>query len=59
MKYVISQWVNILIIGVMTFFAIPNLLGKLQSVEGFKQFENVIHLDADFIRLFTVIPEWF
>ncbi len=41
----------------MTIFAIPKLLGKPQSIEGFKQFENAIHLNADFFRIFTGISE--
>ena len=41
----------------MTFFAIPKLLGKPQSIAGFKQFENAIHLNADFFRIFTGISE--
>ncbi len=41
----------------MTFFAIPKLLGKPQSIEGFKQFENAINIDADFFRIFTGISE--
>ena len=57
MKKFITQVINIVIIGIMTFFAIPKLLGKPQSVEGFKQFENAIHIDADFFRLFTGISE--
>jgi len=57
MKIIINQGINIVIIGVMTFFAIPKLLGKPQSIEGFKQFENAIHLNADFFRIFTGISE--
>ena len=57
MNNIINQIINFAIIGVMTFFAIPKLLGNPQSIEGFKQFENVIHLDADFFRVFTGISE--
>ena len=57
MKNIINQGINIVIIGVMTFFAIPKLLGKPQSIEGFKQFANAIHLNADFFRIFTGISE--
>lgn len=57
MKNITNQGINIVIIGVMTFFAIPKLLGKPQSIEGFKQFENAIHLNADFFRIFTGISE--
>ena len=52
-----NQVINIIIIAIMTFFAIPKLLGKPQSIEGFKQFENAIHLNADFFRIFTGIAE--
>ncbi len=41
----------------MAFFAIPKLLGVPQSKEGFIQFENAIHIDADFFRIFTGISE--
>ena len=57
MKNITNQSINIVIIGIMTFFAIPKLLGKPQSIEGFKQFENAIHLNADFFRIFTGISE--
>lgn len=57
MKNITNQSINIVIIGIMTFFATPKLLGKQQSVEGFKQFENAIHLNADFFRIFTGISE--
>ena len=57
MKNITNQGINIVIIGIMTFFAIPKLLGKPQSIEGFKQFENAIHLDANFFRIFTGISE--
>ncbi|WP_308993273.1 hypothetical protein QLS71_014610 [Mariniflexile litorale] len=57
MKNIINQVINTVIILIMTFFAIPKLLGKPQSVEGFKQFENAIHLDANFFRIFTGISE--
>lgn len=57
MKNITNQSINIVIIGIMTFFAIPKLLGKPQSIEGFKQFEKAIHLNADFFRIFTGISE--
>jgi prolipoprotein diacylglyceryltransferase len=57
MKKITDQLINILIVGIMTFFAIPKLTGKPQSIEGFKQFENAIHLNADFFRIFTGISE--
>ena len=57
MKNIINQGINSVILVVMTFFAIPKLLGKPQSIEGFKQFENAIHLDADFFRIFTGVSE--
>lgn len=57
MKNVKDQIINTIIIFIMTFFAIPKLLGKPQSTAGFKQFENAIHLDADFFRIFTGISE--
>jgi len=52
-----NQIINIAIIGIMDFFAIPKLLGKPQSIEGFKQFENALHINADFFRIFTGISE--
>ena len=57
MKKIIDQIINIITIAVMTFFAIPKLLAKPQSTAGFNQFEKVIHLDADFFRIFTGISE--
>ncbi|CAH8281928.1 hypothetical protein EV196_11233 [Mariniflexile fucanivorans] len=57
MKNIKDQIINSITILVMTFFAIPKLLGKPQSIAGFKQFENVIHLDADFFRMFTGFSE--
>lgn len=57
MKNIKHQIINVVIIGVMTIFAIPKLVGKSQSVEGFKQFENAINLNADFFRIFTGISE--
>tara|TARA_R110002073_G_scaffold40547_1_gene114840 strand:+ start:43849 stop:44244 length:396 start_codon:yes stop_codon:yes gene_type:complete len=57
MKNRINQSINIIVIGLMTFFAIPKLLGKPQSIAGFKQFENAIHINADFFRIFTGISE--
>lgn len=57
MKNIMNQAINIIVVLVMTFFAIPKLLGKPQSIEGFKQFENAIHLDADFFRVFTGVSE--
>tara|TARA_R110001632_G_scaffold106329_1_gene215877 strand:+ start:947 stop:1399 length:453 start_codon:yes stop_codon:yes gene_type:complete len=57
MKNIKYQIINVVIIGVMTIFAIPKLLGKPQSVEGFKQFENAINLNAEFFRIFTGISE--
>ena len=57
MKYLKNQITNIVIAAVMVFFAIPKLLGKPQSIEGFKQFENAIGIDADLFRIFTGISE--
>lgn len=57
MKNIKDQIINGIAIVVMIFFAIPKLLGKPQSIAGFKQFENAIHLDADFFRIFTGISE--
>ena len=57
MQNIKYQIINIITILIMTFFAIPKLLGKPQSVAGFKQFENAIHLNADFFRIFTGISE--
>jgi len=57
MKNSINQIINIIVIGLMTFFAIPKLLGKPQSIAGFKQFENAIHINADFFRIFTGVSE--
>ncbi|QXP61250.1 DoxX family protein [Olleya sp. HaHaR_3_96] len=52
-----TQIINIVIILAMVFFAIPKLLAKPQSIEGFKQFENAIHLNADIFRIFTGVSE--
>ena len=52
-----NQIINIVIILAMVFFAIPKLLAKPQSIAGFKQFENAIHLNADIFRIFTGISE--
>jgi len=57
MKNIKDQIINSITIVVMIFFAIPKLLGKPQSIAGFKQFENAIHLDADFFQIFTGISE--
>ncbi|PPK92554.1 DoxX-like protein [Nonlabens xylanidelens] len=57
MKNITSKSINILSILAMTFFAIPKLLGKPTSVAGFKQFEKVIPLDAEFFMIFTGISE--
>ncbi|WP_055443091.1 DoxX family protein [Lacinutrix himadriensis] len=57
MKNIKDQIINIIAIGLMTFFAIPKLLGKPQSVAGFNQFEKALYIDADFFRIFTGISE--
>jgi hypothetical protein len=57
MKNIKDKIINIITIGLMTFFAIPKLLGKPQSVAGFNQFEKALHIDADFFRIFTGISE--
>ncbi len=57
MKNKTNLIINILVILAMTFFAIPKLLGKPQSIEGFKQFEAAIHIDADLFRIFTGVSE--
>ncbi|MBQ0787121.1 MAG: DoxX family protein [Oceanihabitans sp.] len=57
MKYLKNQIINIVISAIMVFFAIPKLLGKPQSVEGFKQFENAFGIPADLFRVFTGIAE--
>jgi prolipoprotein diacylglyceryltransferase len=57
MKNIQYQILNIAIIGILSIFALPKLLGKPQSIEGFKQFENAINLNADFFRIFTGISE--
>ncbi len=41
----------------MIYFAIPKLLAKPQSVAGFQTFENAIHINADFFRIFTGVSE--
>lgn len=41
----------------MVFFAFPKLMGKPQSIAGFKQFEKAIHLNEEFFRIFTGIAE--
>ncbi|WP_452231035.1 MULTISPECIES: DoxX family protein [unclassified Lacinutrix] len=57
MKYLKNQIINVLITAVMVFFAIPKLLGKPQSIEGFQQFENAFGIPADLFRIFTGIAE--
>jgi len=57
MKYLKNQIINLVISAIMVFFAIPKLLGKPQSVEGFKQFENAFGIPADLFRVFTGIAE--
>ncbi|KGL64191.1 DoxX family protein [Polaribacter sp. Hel1_85] len=57
MKKLISQTINAISIFTMLFFAIPKLLAKPTSVAGFKQFEKVIHLNADLFMIFTGISE--
>jgi len=57
MKNTIGQIINIISILAMTYFAVPKLLAKPQSIAGFEQFEKAIHLDADFFRIFTGISE--
>ncbi|WP_445735764.1 DoxX family protein [Mariniflexile sp.] len=57
MKNIKDQIINIIAILIMAFFAMPKLLGKPQSIAGFKQFENAIHIDAGFFRMFTGISE--
>ncbi len=57
MKNSLVQIINIVTVLTMTYFAIPKLLGKPQSVAGFEQFEKAIQLDAAFFRIFTGIAE--
>lgn len=57
MKKIISQTISVISILAMAFFAIPKLLAKPTSVEGFQQFEKAIHLDANFFMIFTGISE--
>ena len=57
MKKIISQIINIISIVAMGYFAIPKLLAKPMSVAGFQQFENAIHINADFFRVFTGLSE--
>lgn len=57
MKNIKDQIINIVAIIIMTYFAIPKLMGKPQSIAGFKQFENAIGLDAGFFRIFTGVSE--
>ena len=57
MKYIIHQIINGIAILAMAFFAIPKLLGKPQSMAGFKQFENAIGVNAELFMVFTGISE--
>lgn len=57
MRKIITLSINIISILAMAFFAIPKLLGQPTSVAGFKQFEKVIPLDAQFFMIFTGISE--
>lgn len=57
MKNIQNQIISIFIIGIMTFFAIPKLLGAAESVKGFKQFEAIVPLKPDIFRLFTGVSE--
>ncbi|WP_066224632.1 DoxX family protein [Formosa haliotis] len=57
MKNIINQILNVIAMVAMVFFATPKLLGKPQSVAGFKQFESALGIDADFFMLFTGISE--
>ncbi len=57
MKISIDRSINVISIVAMTYFAIPKLLGKPQSIAGFDQFEKAIHVDADFFRMVTGISE--
>ncbi|MCM4172766.1 hypothetical protein DHD32_14840 [Arenibacter sp. TNZ] len=51
------QIINIVPTIIMTYFAIPILMGKPQSIAGFKQFENAIGLDAGFFHIVTGVSE--
>jgi len=57
MNAIKNNVINVVSMLLMVFFAIPKLLGAPQSAEGFIQFENAIHIDADFFRIFTGISE--
>lgn len=57
MKISIDRSINVISIVTMTYFAIPKLLGKPQSTEGFEQFEKAIHVNADFFRMVMGISE--
>lgn len=57
MKKLISYTISIISSLAMFFFGIPKLLAKPTSVAGFKQFEEAIHINADFFMIFTGISE--
>lgn len=57
MKRALIILFNLVSAVLMTFFAIPKLYGKEQSLAGFKQFEDALGIDADGFRIFTGIVE--
>lgn len=57
MKKVVNQIINLLSILLLLFFAVPKIIGLPQSMAGFSQFESVLHINADFFRLFTGFSE--
>jgi len=57
MKSIVNQVVNIASMLLLVYFAFPKILGLPKSVDGFEQFESVIHIDATFFRLFTGFSE--
>ncbi|EPR65305.1 DoxX family protein [Cyclobacterium qasimii] len=57
MNKIASKIINIISIVAMGYFAIPKLLAKPMSVAGFEQFENALHINADFFRVFTGLAE--
>ncbi len=48
---------NYIAAGLMTFFAIPKLIGAEKSIKGFEQFKSLVPLDPDLFRIVTGIIE--
>ncbi len=48
---------NILAVVVLFFFSIPNLMGKQEEGQEFEQFDNVIGIATDTLRIATGVAE--